>query len=92
MSQLFCFQFGFPANGLGKAVKYGPRVWDPATYLKDPDEVPDFWFQPGPLVAIAAIWEVNQWLEDLTFKMSKQIFLKKKLYPKYIKNSTAGKQ
>uniref|UniRef100_A0A5F9CUT6 DUF1725 domain-containing protein n=1 Tax=Oryctolagus cuniculus TaxID=9986 RepID=A0A5F9CUT6_RABIT len=32
---------------------------------QEPEEVPGSWLQPGPALAIAAIWGVNQQMEDL---------------------------
>lgn len=44
-----------PANGLGKQPK---MVQDP--HMEDPDEVPDFWIQPCPFLAIAADYGLYQ--------------------------------
>lgn len=33
----------FPAGGLGKAMEDGPRVWDPAICVGDPNWASSFW-------------------------------------------------
>lgn len=44
----------------------GSSAWGPATCMGDLNEVLNFWLQPGPAIAIAAIWWVNWQVEDLS--------------------------
>lgn len=39
-------------------------MWAPGAHTGDPARVPDSWPLPGPVLAIAGIWEVNQQTED----------------------------
>lgn len=43
-----------------------PNIWAPATHTGDLDGVLDTSLQPSPTPVIAAICEVNQWMEDLS--------------------------
>lgn len=48
---------------LGKQQILALGAWAPATQMGDPDRIPDFWFCPGPALAI---WGVKQRLEDIS--------------------------
>lgn len=52
-------------NASGKAVEDGPRTWALAALMRDADRIPGSRLRPGPLLAIVAIWEVIQWMEEL---------------------------
>lgn len=52
----------FPATVTGKAVEGHPSTWALATGVGDSGGVVGFWLQPSS--AVAAIWGVNQWIED----------------------------
>lgn len=42
-----------------------PCVWAPGIHMGHPDEASGFWLQRGPVLAIVAIWGVNQGTEDV---------------------------
>uniref|UniRef100_A0A5F9D7Y6 Uncharacterized protein n=1 Tax=Oryctolagus cuniculus TaxID=9986 RepID=A0A5F9D7Y6_RABIT len=52
-------------KGLEAIKQEWPKPLGPCTYMKDPEETPGSWLWISPAPAIAAIWEVNQQMEDL---------------------------
>lgn len=56
----------FHAKSLEKATGSGLNVWTPVTHVTSPEEAPFSWYQPGPVLVIVIIWEVNQQVEDLS--------------------------
>lgn len=52
-----------PANVPGNAVKDG-RSTGTATHMTEQDVVPGYQLRPGPDLAIAATWDMNQQLGD----------------------------
>lgn len=61
------FPVQLPDNARGKAAVEHPRAWAPGTPGGDQDGAPDSWPQPGPDLATAPIWGVNQQIEALCF-------------------------
>lgn len=53
-------------NASGKAVDDGPSAWISAILVGYLDGVSGFWLQPGPVLAIAYIWEINQQMETFS--------------------------
>lgn len=53
------------------------QVLGPKTILSNLDEILASWLCPNPAQVIAAIWGVNQWVEDF-FCLSNNFFLFKK--------------
>lgn len=46
-----------PDNMPGKGAEDSSSAWVSATHTGDVDGVPGSWRQPGPVMAITAIWE-----------------------------------
>lgn len=44
----------------GKVAEDGPCIWAPATEMGDMDGVPGSWLWHGPVLAVEAIWGVDQ--------------------------------
>lgn len=53
-----------------KVTDDGPNVWVPDTHVGDHVIVPGPRLQPSPFLAVAAIWVVNQWVEDPSLSVS----------------------
>lgn len=49
-----------------KAVNDDPNTWTPAIHNRAANRVPSFWPQSGPALSVAAIWGLNQWMEDFS--------------------------
>lgn len=54
-----------PYNGLGKAAKNDPSVWDPTTNVGNPDDTPGYWIQPG-----LAVWTPGEWTNRISLSVS----------------------
>lgn len=59
-----------PADGLGKGQEDSLGAWAPVTHMEDVDEAPGSCLWSGPTLAVAAIWEVTQQVEDLFLFLS----------------------
>lgn len=44
-------------------MEYDVSVLATAIHLGELDEAPGPWFWPGPALAVATIWGVNQWID-----------------------------
>lgn len=49
---------------LGKAAKGDPSIWSLMPVSEATDFVPGWWLQHGPVPVLAAIWGVNQKVEN----------------------------
>lgn len=72
--QLFYFLIQFAANTLER--EDCPNVWAPALGW---EKAPSFWLQSGPAIVTTANWEVNHWMEDLSFLLFLWLCLSNKL-------------
>ena len=50
----------------------------PCTHVGDQEEAPGSWLQIGSAPAIAAVWGVNQQMEDLSVSTSLHLYLSNK--------------
>ena len=57
----------FPSSSLlvaWESSRGRPIALGPCVCVADPEEAPGCWLQVCSALAIAAMWEVNQWMED----------------------------
>lgn len=52
-----------------------PKILVPCTHIEDLEDAPDTWLQTSPVLAVAAIWRVNQLIEDLPVYLSLTVLL-----------------
>ena len=58
-----------PAYGFGKQLRMA-KILEPCTHMGDLEETPCSWLWISTAPAIAAIWELNQQMDDLPFFLS----------------------